>query len=467
VLGLVSAASLATAVAPRDVHADDRSLSWRDVFPSPSRTVLLNGLSIVVDEDHRTPIVSMVLRYRAGYRNEPLRKEGLASLTNDMMHEATKHIPKGHALRILDRAGATRWGSTESDDMVAGVTISSNQVALPLWVWSDQMGFFVERADQELLDSQRRLIEADRRAKVEGVENGRVSAIIAKELYPGDHPYGHDAFGDPSTLAALTVADVRAFHQKWLAPNNATLVVSGDVRASDFVALAEGYFGPIARSPDVDFKSPPTPELPGEVHLTINANVSRASVIVEWPTPAWLAPGDAELDVAANLLGGKRTPFLYWSLVDKKKIAVTLSAWQWSRQLASAFRVTASTADGHTADEVVAAIDETIATIVAKEPSALVRDRAVDETLERPIFDLEQPSVRAGRFAAFEQIAGTADFLGRNIERYANASSEQIRAAIAKYLTSKRRVIAVVTPSTSAPVCGELAARNVVEVSAP
>jgi predicted Zn-dependent peptidase len=299
--------------------------------PAPTvvveKTKLGNGLEVILHEDHRTPIVTVNVWYHVGSKDEPQGKNGFAHLFEHVMFQGSKHIPEDAYFRFLERTGATDVnGTTALDRTNYFETVPANRLELALWMESDRMGFLLSHVDQATFESQREVVKNERRQNYENAPYGLVFQYINERLYPASHPYHLLTIGTPKDLDAASLDDVKAFFRTWYLPNNATVVVAGDIDKAKTKALVEKYFGPIpagtlpARNPVPDAK------LTSEVRLDVAAGVELPRVYLSWLTPKMFAPGDAELDLVARVLSGGKTSRLYKRLVYDMQIAQDVSA---------------------------------------------------------------------------------------------------------------------------------------------
>jgi zinc protease len=422
-----------------------------------TQTRLENGLLVVLEERHHAPFVSMHLRYATGSRDDPPSQTGLAALTLRMMTTATKHVGEGMYERWLARAGATdRTWWVSHDAAAETVTVPSTAVPLVLWMWSDQMGFFAPRADRALLDGARETAKGERRQKVDNVAYGAMRELVLRSLYPEGHPYR----AAPLSIALddVTVDDVRDCHARRFSPDGAVLVLSGDFQSAEVLEAIRRYFGPIPAAPPVVAPRFPI-ELERETRLAVAARVQSPVVEMTWRTPAFYDAGDAELDVVARALAGAHVALLHWALVDRSKVATAVSAHQSSRALGSDFQIRAVVAPGHTPAEVIEGIDAVLAELQTK-TMADERVRAVVDELTIPrLFELDRGAQRASLLAQYAALRGDADWLTSDLARYEAVTARALSGVVARWLTPRNRVLAVVTPDASAPPSGVLRAQ--------
>jgi predicted Zn-dependent peptidase len=428
------------------------------------RTVnLANGLQVVLHEDHRTPIVAVNLWYHVGSKDESEGRHGFAHLFEHVMFQGSKHVPEDTYFKQLERAGASNVnGTTSSDRTNYFETVPRNRLELALWLESDRMGFLLDHVGQQTFSGQRDVVKNERRQNYENAPYGLVVQYVDEALFPPSHPYHHLTIGSPADLDAASLDDVRQFFRTWYVPNNATLVIAGDIEPEATLALVEKYFGPMPAGP-----SPPRApvqamqriERTGETRLEIEAGVQLARVQAAWLTPPYFAPGDADLDVLARVLTATKTSRLYKRLVYDEQIAQDVSATQDSQQLASEFEIVATAKPGHSPEELLAAIDQELAKVQASGIDSAELSRAQTAFIAAEAFGLEGVGGRANTINTFVHYTGDPGYLPKQIARYQNTTVESVRQAAVSWLAPGNRVVAFVRPTTGAPLSGRLAPR--------
>lgn len=427
------------------------------VSMTATSTKLANGLEVIFDEDHRTPIVTVNLWYHVGSKDEPEHRNGFAHLFEHVMFQGSKHVPEDTYFRFLERAGATSInGTTNTDRTNYFETVPANQLELALWLESDRMAYLLSHADEKTFQSQREVVKNERRQNYENAPYGLVIAFIRAEVYPKEHPYHLLTIGSPEDLDAATFEDVKAFFRTNYLPNNATLVISGDIDRAKVAPLVEKWFGPIPRGKDVPRKKPITTTLAGETRIDVEAGVELARAYVTWPTPAFFAPGDAELDLVSHVLTGGKTSRLYKRLVYDLQIAQSVGASQQSSELGSLFEITATAKPGHTGEELLKVIDEEIAKLRTGGVTEPELSRARTTITADTLFDLERSSARANRLNTYSHYVGNPNYLAKDLARTANASTTSITEAARTWLKEKDRVVTIVAPKKDAPVAGRI-----------
>jgi zinc protease len=424
------------------------------------RAVLPNGLTVILAPDPESPLVAAELCYRVGSRDEPEGRAGLAAMVPRLMVRATTHVAEGQYDRALDSVGATgtRWTS-DVDRTCFRTTVPSGELAIPVWLWSDQMGFWAGRLDQHLIDQELTDLRNEYVQKVENVPAGHLFELVNAAVFPPGHPYHRTALENGEGLRGIRVSEVRAFVASHYTPDRATLVLAGDLQVGSAVGLVQRYFGTIehgagAPRPSAD-PAPPA----GERHLHVAARVEAAQVVIAWQTASRYAPGDAELDVVSELLTGYRAGILRIKLVDELGIATSVSARQISRALGSVFEIRATAAPGHSPAELKEAIDGVLRSLQAAGPNQYLLGGSIAGYVIDRLFALEGREALAIFLGHCDDQGISGNCLQSWTDRYALVDAARISAVVSAQLPFDRRVIVDVVPAADAPIGGELRSR--------
>lgn len=450
--GLVAGAF--TALAPSDARADD---GYVPKAPAIERSVLGNGLELLVVPDHRTPLVTVNIWYHVGSKDDPEGKSGFAHLFEHLMFQGSKHVPEDTFFQYLERAGATdRNGTTWDDRTNYFETVPSTELELVLWLESDRMGFLLDHVDQKTFESQRDVVKNEWRQSYANQPYGMVEEYVHDALFPKTHPYRRLTIGKPDELDRAALDDVKAFFRTFYVPNNATLVVAGDVDSGEAKRLVEKYFGaiPSGKLPERVKAAPVT--LDHETRLTVEASVELPMVSVVWPTPRGFAAGDAELDLVAHALASGESSRLHKRLVRDLQVAKSVHVSQQSEELSSKFEIEVKGRPGQTAEGLLKVVDEELRGL-EKEPFTQAEvDRAVTRQLSSMVFATERVGPMANAVNQYNQATGDPAFFPKDYARYAGATATKVSAAARTYLPLDRRVVALVVPTKGAPLAGKL-----------
>lgn len=292
---------------------------------------LPNGLKLIYHVDRSTPVAAVLLWYSVGSKVEQPGKTGFAHLFEHMMFQGSKNVPKTGHFAMLEAAGGRGGsdvnGTTSNDRTNYFEQIPSNQVELALWLEADRMGTLTETLTQEKLDNQREVVKNERRQSLDNQPYGTAFEKIEESLFPEGHPYHHDVIGSMADLSAATREDVIGFFKTYYAPNNAVLVVAGDIDVPQVKTSIRKYFGPIPRGPAVPKLANMTlPAIAGREHReVVNDSLAVApAVYIGFRIPSAKDPGGTTGTLLGDVIGSGKSSRLYESLVRRQQIATNV-----------------------------------------------------------------------------------------------------------------------------------------------
>jgi len=405
-----------------------------------------NGLDVILREDDRVPVAAVDLWYHVGPANEVAGRTGFAHLFEHMMFQGSGHTgPDAHFAQLQAVGASDVNASTSFDYTTYHETVPANALETALWLESDRMGFLLDSLDQEQLSNQQSVVRNERRENREAPAYALSGEAAADLLYPPGHPY-RTIIGSHADIQAARLADVRDFFTRYYVPNNATLSIVGNIDVAATKALVEKYFGTIPRGADVPEPAVTTPPLTQERRLTVTDQVQLPRVAISWLTPAAYAPGDAEADIAARVLGGGNASRLYEALVLRTGLAQSVSAYQQSLRHGSVFEIQATAKPGHTADELEAAIQRELDALAAGGPTRAELDAAATGIRSDQLFSLEEPASVAAMFNRYEYYVGDPGYLDRDLARYSAVEPADVGRFVAEQLPRDRRVVVHTVP---------------------
>ena len=422
---------------------------------SYEKRTLDNGLDVIVHEDHGCPIVAVNIWYHVGSKNERPGRTGFAHLFEHLMFQGSEHHDAVY-FHPLQEAGGALNGSTNADRTNYWEVVPPGAVERALWMESDRMGYLLPALTAEKFRTQRDVVLNERRENYENRPYGLASMALVAAHYPATHPYHWPTIGAPADLRAASLDDVREFFTTYYHPANASLVLAGDIVVSDALRLAEHYFDEIPAGPSVaPVVPPPVQAMDGHPPLVLEDRVEFPRLYLSWPSPALHAPGDAELDLLADILGGGASSRLHRALVHDRSIATDVSVGQGSRELAGLFTIVATVAPGHTLTE--------LDTVISVEVDRIAVDGPTDGELERARTRVESDFVqrqqtvggfggKSDQLNAYNVFVGTPGYFVSDFDRYLRADCNAIKAAATAYLMPKRRIALSVVPVGSATV---------------
>jgi zinc protease len=386
--------------------------------------------------------------YHVGSKNEVAGRTGLAHLFEHLMFEGGAHQPRGY-FEPLQEAGAALNGSTSADRTNYWEVVPTGAARLALWMEADRMGWLLPALSQARFDTQRDVVLNERRQSYENRPYGLAQFALAEALFPPGHAYRWPTIGSPDDLRATTLDEIRAFCARFYHPGNASLVIAGDIATAKAFDLVQELFGEIPGGPAAP-PVVPAPDRATPARLVLEDRVELPRLYLAWRSPALFGAGDAELDLAADLLANGRTARLYRRLVHDERVATELAASQSSRELGGTFQILATAAPGHTLSELEGAILEALAGLMATGPT--------EEELERSRVQAEAAFVyrlrtlggsggKADQLNAYNVYCGTPDFFNADLERYLAASSASVRAAAGAWLDPAHAAAVSVVPA--------------------
>jgi zinc protease len=413
------------------------------------KTTLPNGLELILIEDHRLPIVAVNIWYHVGPANEAPGLTGFAHLFEHMMFAATRHVPRGQADRLLEGAGATDSnGSTDYDRTNYYDTVPSNQLELALWVHADRMGYLLDVLDQAALSNQQDVVRNERRQSVENRPYGIVEEAMNHALFPKNHPYYASVIGSHADIQNAKLADVRDFFSRYYGPNNASIVIAGDIDKAKTRALVAKYFGSFKRSAPVAKPAIATPPITRERRLTVPDRVELPRIYMAWLTPPAYQPGDAELAVTAQILAGGKAGRLYKSLVYERQIAQDTAAAQNSNALTSTFVIDVTARPGVDAGTLEGAIDAELKALRDNGPSEQEVERARNTIETAMLTSIEKlgGAGLANQVNQYNQYTGDPGYLPKDIARLRRVSAADVQRVARSYLQPNARVVVAGVP---------------------
>jgi zinc protease len=410
---------------------------------------LPNGLTVILHEDHSVPLVTVNMWYHVGSARERTGRTGFAHLFEHLMFMGSGHVKPGEFDSVLESTGGDNNGSTQNDRTNYWINVPSNALDLALFLESDRMGYLLDTMTPKTVDAQRDVVKNERRQSVENQPYGIAQILINEMLYPEGHPYHWPVIGYMDDLTAASYEDVVAFFKKFYAPSNASLVVAGDIDTAAARRLVEKWFSDVKAGPPPEPMPIPAATLTSRKTRTVGDKVQLPRLYLAWLTPRHLAPGDATLDVVADVLAGGKNSRLYKRLVYDMQIAQDVSAFQASAALSSSFMVIATARPGHTAAELQKVIDEEIGKLQNEPPSTHELERSLNQ-IEASFYNRIE---RVGGFGgkgdqlnAYYTETGDPDWFNEDLARYRALSTSDIRAAAAQFLTLDKRVELTVEP---------------------
>lgn len=407
---------------------------------------LSNGLRVIVHEDRSIPMATVNVWYHVGSGYESPGRTGFAHLFEHIMFEGSGNVPRGEFDRLLEAAGGNNNGTTNADRTNYFETVPANAVELALWLEADRMGLLLETMDQAKLDIQRDVVKNERRQNYENAPYGGFWEAAAEALYPAGHPYSWTTIGSMEDLSAASLEDVESFFRRYYAPNNASLVVAGDVDAVEVRRQAERLFGWIPRGEEVRPPDIPVPSISETRHMTLEDRVTLPQVNLMWRTPPLFTADDAALDALAQLLTSGKNSRLFERLVYRDQIAQTVGAFNSSRLLAGDFYIRITGREGADLGELERIALEEIRRIAETPPTAEELQRVVNSLETQFVRSIETTIGKADQLNMYYYYTGNPDYAAQDLARYRALTPADVQRVAREYLSNANRVVISIVP---------------------
>jgi zinc protease len=379
--------------------------AWADDIQIPyTRVMLDNGLTLIVHEDHKAPIVAVNVWYHVGSKNEVPGRTGFAHLFEHLMFQGSENHDEDY-ISSLQKLGATDLnGTTWFDRTNYFETVPANALDTVLWLESDRMGHFADSISQAKLDEQRGVVQNEKR-QGDNQPYGKVWAPILEQVFPNGHPYSWETIGSMADLEAASLEDVREWFATYYGPNNAVIAIAGDVETDEVIAKVNNYFGDIPPGPPLTKPGTWIPRLDSERRQVMEDRVPQSRMYAAWPGPAWGTMDAHHLALAAENLGGDKNSRLYKRLVYEDQIASDVAVAPLPLEISGITYLIATAQPDHTLAEVEAAAKEEI--------RKFIQDGPTRKELERV-----KTRARANFLRGIERVGGTegkSGILARNM----------------------------------------------------
>lgn len=318
-----------------------------------------NGLQVILHEDKSDPIVAVSIAFHVGSNRETPGRTGFAHFFEHMLFQRSENLPRQSFFKKINEFGGTFNGGTWNDGTIYFETVPKDALEKVLWMESDRMGFFINTVSSAGLEKEKGVVKNEKRQRVDNQPYGHTNYVINKALYPKEHPYNWTVIGELEDLQNATIDDVKDFYKKWYGPNNATLVIAGDIDKSSVKELVDKYFGELKTGPTVETIQP----MPGKVAKTVDLYhedefAKTPELRMVFPTVENYHADQYALDILANILSNGKSSQLHKVVVEEKKLAPNVRANHPTLEVSGTFRFTARAFEGKNLNDVKAAIFE-------------------------------------------------------------------------------------------------------------
>jgi len=402
---------------------------------------LPNGLTVVLNVDKSDPIAALAVYYHVGSSREVPGKTGFAHLFEHMMFQKSENVAEDQFFKNIQGAGGTLNGSTSQDRTNYFEVVPKNALELAMWMESDRMGYLENTVTKAALVNQQNVVQNEKRESVDNAPYGFNQGLIGKNLYPKGHPYSWTVIGEMEDLTSATVEDVRAFHKKFYAPNNATLVISGDINKDEVKALVQKYFGEIPSGTSIEKRGPMPVAIASTVKLCHEDNFAKApQLTMVFPTVERYSKDSYALNFLGDLLAGTKKSPLYVVLVKDKKLTSRVMTRNGSQELAGSFMISVTANPEVNLTDVEKAIFEGFEKFEKDgfSDDDLTRIKAGYETRFYNSFASVQG--KAFQFAEYTMNTGDPGYYKKELAAIKDVTMADVKAVFNKYIKGKNYI---------------------------
>jgi zinc protease len=439
---ICSAGSLAQA-APAAKPAARMDIAIPDI--PYTKFVLKNGLTLLVHEDHKAPVVAVNTWYHVGSKNEKIGKTGFAHLFEHLMFSGSENFNKTY-INAMERIGATNLnGTTNQDRTNYFENVPTSMLDYTLFAESDRMGHLLGVLDQKKLDLQRGVVQNEKR-QGENQPYGVVYQLVTENTYPVGHPYSWTVIGSMKDLDAASMPDVQEWFKDNYGPNNVTLVLAGDITPEAARQKVEKYFGDIPAGPPLAKHEAWIAKRSGTHRGTVQDRVPQARLYRVWNVPGANTASEPLLDLAAHVLGGGKTSRFYKRLIYKEQLATSATAANDSSEIAGQFDLTLTARPGVDLHKLETAADEELRALMKSGPTAAELELAKTAILARYIRIVERVGGFGGKsdlLASCMTYTGNPDCYKDYLKAVKAATPAQVKQAMNRWLSDGDYVLEV------------------------
>ena len=437
-IGRLALAGLCAAGAAARAEAQ-RPIGTPAARPTPidipfQKFVLRNGLTLVVHEDHKAPIVAVNVWYHVGSKNEQPGRTGFAHLFEHLMFQGTENY-KGEFFTPFEQVGVTDQNGTTNDDRTNYFeNIPTNALDVALWMESDRMGHLLGAIDQARLDEQRGVVQNEKR-EGENEPYGKVWDFLTPRLYPANHPYSWTVIGSMEDLNAAKLEDVKEWFQTYYGAANAVIVIAGDITPAAAREKIEHYFGDIPSGPPVARQDAWIAKRTGSQRGIMEDRVPQARLYRVWNVPGWGTADATYLDLVSDVLSSGKNSRLYKRLVYDDQIATNVSAYLDTREIGGLLVVEATARPGDDLTKVERAVNEELARFLRTGPTPAELARVKTQYRAGFIRGIE----RIGGFGGKSDVLAQGEAFGGRPDAYKDRLAQTAAATPAEVLGAAKR----------------------------
>ena len=403
-----------------------------------------NGLTVILHEDHNAPVATVSVMYHVGSKNEKPHRTGFAHLFEHMMFQGSEHVGNHEHFSLLQEVGANINGFTQEDGTTYFEVLPSNYVELGLYLESDRMGYLIPAMTQVKLDNQRDVVKNERRQNYDNRPYGTADEKIAKAMYPPTHPYSWPVIGNMEDLTSASLDDVKDFFKTYYAPNNACLVVAGNINPDEIKPLIKKYFAGIPRGKDFERPQEVPVSLEKQQRLTFEDKVQLPRLYLTWHSPKNNTREDAVMSILGNILSSGKNSRFYKSMVYDRQIAQSVFGMQGGSEIAGTFQIQVTAKPGHDLTE----MEKSVSVILDNVLKNGVTQKEIDDAIAGTEVQIIQRAAtvlgKANALASYYSYTGDPNNINKQMDFYKGITPSEVLEAAKKYLTKPNVELSIV-----------------------
>ncbi|KGO94061.1 M16 family metallopeptidase [Flavobacterium subsaxonicum] len=404
-----------------------------------------NGLHVILHQDKSAPVIVTSVMYHVGAKDEAPDRTGFAHFFEHLLFEGTQNIKRGEWFKIVTANGGNNNANTTDDRTYYYEVFPSNNLELGLWMESERMMHPV--INQIGVDTQNEVVKEEKRLRYDNQPYGAMLAQVKKNMFKV-HPYRWTTIGDMAHLDAATLAEFQAFNKKFYIPNNAVLVVAGDLDVDQTKKWVKQYFGAIPKGTPVTRQKFEEAPITKQFTATYeDPNIQLPMVVTAYRTPAMSTKDARTLDMVSSLLSDGKSSRMYKKIVDEKKMALQIGAFNYSQEDYGVYFVYAIPMQPFTAEQVLKEADAEIVRLQTELISEKEFTKLQNQIENRYVNNNSRVEDVADNLATYYLLYGDVNLINTEIDIYRSITREDIREAAKKYLSTNQRLVLDYVPA--------------------
>ncbi|NER14536.1 insulinase family protein [Leptobacterium flavescens] len=398
-----------------------------------------NGLHVILHQDNTAPVVTTSVMYHVGAKDEDPERTGFAHFFEHLLFEGTENIERGEWFKIVTANGGSNNANTTDDRTYYFEVFPSNNLELGLWMESERMLHPI--INQIGVDTQNEVVKEEKRLRVDNQPYGNILAEVKKNIFK-KHPYRWATIGSLDHLDAATLDEFLAFNKKFYVPNNAVLVVAGDIDIAKTKKMVKDYFGPIPRGKEVTRNFPKEDPITSQYEAkAYDPNIQIPAIIACYRTPSFKTRDARVLDMISSYLSQGNSSKLYKKIVDEKKMALAVQAVNLSQEDYGVYALFALPLGSNSLKDILKEMDDEIVKIQTELISEKDYQKLQNQFENQFVNSNSSISGIANSLARYHMLYGDTNLINSEIDIYRSITREDIKEVANKYLKPNQRLL--------------------------